>query len=312
MEDGETGTAAPASAPRERLRRTLRRGFGWSLLLLGLGGLALHFSLPDTSSLVRGWPERTAYMRAWAESRVAEGALRYTPVPLERIPASVRRAVLVSEDAAFYGHRGFDWHEVRAALREAWEEREAPRGASTITQQLARNLYLSPARTPLRKLREALIARRLERSLTKDRILELYLNVAELGPGIYGVEEAARRYWDIPVREVSRRQAAELAATLPSPRRANPATRPRDFVRRAELAYARAFGEAPGPDSSVTETVPGPSDTVMEPVAPAADTTGAPTDSMEAEPAPPPDSIPEPPAAEAVGSALDTTRTRHR
>lgn len=222
-----------------------------SLALTGTGGLLLVLAtLPRVGGLVAGWPERTAYMQAWLDSSETEDReLWYTPVPLSRIPESVRRAVIVSEDAAFFGHRGFDWHEVRQSIREAWREREAPRGASTITQQLARNLFLSPSRNPVRKVREALIARRLEAALPKGRILELYLSVIEFGPGIYGVEAASRRYFGVGVSGVSRRQAAELAATIPSPRGNNPSTRTRQFQRRVDLAMRRAFGGDSLPDS---------------------------------------------------------------
>jgi monofunctional biosynthetic peptidoglycan transglycosylase len=197
-------------------------------------------------------------MQSWLDAGEADGsALRYTPVTLSRVPESVRRAVIVSEDAAFFGHRGFDWHEVRQAVRDAWRERRPPRGASTITQQLARNLFLSPSRNPVRKLREALIARRLEAALSKDRILELYLSVIEFGPGLYGVEAASRRYFGVGVSGVSPRQAAELAATIPSPRRHNPATRTREFQRRVDLAFRRAIGvDVPARPPSLDSLVP--------------------------------------------------------
>ena len=221
----------------------------------------LWVTLPDPREYATEWPERTAYMEGWIDG-AEEGArsIAYRPVPLSRIPESLHRAVLVSEDAGFYGHGGFDWHEVGAAMREAWAERELPRGASTISQQLARNLYLSPSRNPLRKLREALITRRIEARLSKNRILELYLNVIEFGPGIYGVEAAARHYFGKSVSGLSRREAAELAATIPSPRGNNPATRTRSFQWRARLAYARAFGgveiDTLGPPPDTIEVAP--------------------------------------------------------
>ena len=116
-----------------------------------------------------------------------------------------------------------------------------PRGASTITQQLARNVYLSPRRAPTRKLREAFITRRLEKELPKSRILALYLNVIELGPGLFGVDAASREYFGIPVSAVSRRQAAMLAATIPSPLLDNPGTDTRRFRWRTDLIAGRAF-----------------------------------------------------------------------
>ena len=200
-------------------------------------------TLPSVSRYAESWPDTTAYMRI----RIAEAArdepleLRYRPVALVEVPRSLRRAVLVSEDAAFFDHSGFDWYELRAAIQKAWEEREAPRGASTITQQLARNLYLSPRRSLSRKLREALITRRLERKLSKNRIFELYLSVIELGKGVFGVDAAARHYFGVPVSGASASQAAMLAATIPSPLRDNPATDTRRFRWRTDLIAGRAF-----------------------------------------------------------------------
>jgi monofunctional biosynthetic peptidoglycan transglycosylase len=180
--------------------------------------------------------------------RIAEAArthepfeLRYRPVALVEVPRSLRRAVLVSEDAAFFDHSGFDWYELRAAVQKAWQEKEAPRGASTITQQLARNLYLSPRRSLSRKLREALITRRLEKKLSKNRIFELYLSVIELGEGVFGVDAAARHYFGVPVSGASASQGAMLAATIPSPLRDNPATDTRRFRWRTDLIAGRAF-----------------------------------------------------------------------
>jgi len=125
---------------------------------------------PDASEYGDAWPDRTAYMELRVrQAREAGGELsiRYRPVPLSRIPEAVQRAVRVAEDATFYQHGGVDWHEVRAAIREAWREEEAPRGASTLTMQLARNLYLSPERSLWRKLREVVIARKIEGELGK-------------------------------------------------------------------------------------------------------------------------------------------------
>lgn len=161
---------------------------------------------------------------------------------MDRVPDHVQRAVRVAEDAMFYRHGGVDWHEVRASLRGWWSDEERLRGASTITMQLARNLYLSPERSLLRKVRETLMAHRLEDRLPKQRILELYLNVVELGPGVFGVEAAARHYWGVSASGLDRRRAAELAATLPAPLVDNPATRTRRFLWRADLIQRRAFG----------------------------------------------------------------------
>jgi monofunctional biosynthetic peptidoglycan transglycosylase len=290
-----------------RVSRPFRRLFFLSLAALSFGIAIFTVTLPDARELASGWPERTAYMRDWLDDQEEGATIDYRPVPLSQIPQRVRRAVLVSEDAAFYEHGGFDWHEIRAAIREAWAERRAPRGASTITQQLARNIYLSASRNPFRKLREALVTRRLERALSKDRILELYLNVIEFGPGVYGVDAAARRYFGTSIGNVSQRQAAELAGTIPSPRRNNPATRTGSFQFRTRLAYARAFGAAnpdtvappagvpdapiaidppadPGDDTAevVPDTATAPADTLAAPADTPADTLAAPPDTSAA------------------------------
>lgn len=221
-------------------------------------------TLPDPRPLASGWPETTAYIELRKAAARAEGQaleVRWDPVPLGTIPDDVERAVRVAEDAMFYRHHGIDWYEVWMSLREWWRRDERPRGASTITMQLARNLYLSPERSFLRKARETLLALRLESRLSKRRILELYLNVAELGPGVFGVEAAARHYWGIPVGGLGRREAAELAAALPSPREDNPRTRTRAFLWRAELIRERAFGgDAAGrgaaADSAAADSAP--------------------------------------------------------
>jgi monofunctional biosynthetic peptidoglycan transglycosylase len=205
------------------------------------------------------WPARTAFMAA------AGGPIRYTPVQLDSIAPSLIAAVLIGEDARFRQHRGIDWLEVRRALGyrrngfawgsaadrdelgralgQVWARRDALRGASTITQQLAKNLYLSPSRSPFRKLKEAVTAYRLEHALPKDRILELYLNLAELGPGVWGAEAASRRYYRRGAGRLSESQAAALAATLPFPRLSNPAYRPVRMRRRQEIILRRLHGE---------------------------------------------------------------------
>jgi len=160
--------------------------------------------------------------------------LDWTPVPLSRISPSMQRAAVVAEDARFWDHDGVDWEAMRGAFERNWEAGRLKVGGSTITQQLAKNLYLSPARTPWRKLRELAIAWRLERALSKKRILEIYLNVIEFGPRTFGVEAAARRYMGVPASELTREQAATLAAVIPSPRIYDPVRHPDRVRRRAE------------------------------------------------------------------------------
>ena len=190
---------------------------------------------------------------------------RYQPVPLDSIARSMRIAAITGEDDRFWDHGGVDWiailhamgyrrdaldlrdardrRDFRVALGRAWNRRDRIRGASTITQQLAKNLYLSPSRNPLRKVKEAVTAWRLELVLGKVRILELYLNVAELGQEIWGVEAASRRYFSRPARRINQSQAAALAGSLPFPLRSNPGYRPGRMRWRQDLILRRMGGE---------------------------------------------------------------------
>jgi monofunctional biosynthetic peptidoglycan transglycosylase len=208
------------------------------LLAAALGAAVLFWAtLPDVRPLARSWPVTTAFMerrKAELARRGESPLLEWTPVPLSRISPELQRAVVVAEDARFYEHGGVDWEALRGAAEKNWEKGKLKVGGSTITQQLAKNLYLSPARTPWRKLRELLIARRLERDLSKKRILELYLNVIEFGRRTFGAEAAARRYFGESAKELSREQAATLAATIPSPRIYDLRRHPDRVKRRAE------------------------------------------------------------------------------
>jgi monofunctional biosynthetic peptidoglycan transglycosylase len=141
----------------------------------------------------------------------------WTWVPYAAIASDLKRAVLVAEDINFFSHRGFALDEVQSAVEEAIRDRELPRGASTITQQLAKNLWLSPSRNPWRKMKEAILTWQLERNIGKRRILELYLNVIELGPGLFGAEAASRHYFGRPASALGELEAAQLAAALPNP-----------------------------------------------------------------------------------------------
>ena len=192
-----------------------------------MAGVVLYWyvTLPDVAALARTNQSTTAF----SESRKAEAAgkgrsfkLRWTWVPLKRISPHLQKAVIVAEDASFYRHQGFDWDGLKEAVTRNWEKGRLRRGGSTITQQLAKNLYLSPEKNLLRKAHVALLVWELERRLPKKRILELYLNVAEWGQGVFGVEEAARRHFGKSAEELSADEAALLAAILPSPRRNDP------------------------------------------------------------------------------------------
>jgi monofunctional biosynthetic peptidoglycan transglycosylase len=169
-------------------------------------------------------PTTSVQMERRVESWFHHGSYRkqYRFLPLSRISPNLQHAVIAAEDARFYQHHGFDWRQVRLAAAEDLEGRRI-RGASTIDQQLVKNLFLTTSRSTLRKLIEATLVPPAEIILGKQRILELYLNVVEWAPGVYGCEAASQRYFHVPAARVSREQGARLAAVLPAPRRRNPA-----------------------------------------------------------------------------------------
>jgi monofunctional biosynthetic peptidoglycan transglycosylase len=175
---------------------------------------------------LRTWNPKTT---ALIEIRKAEGQLKKRPyapalvwTPLQRISPNLQSAVLAAEDDRFYQHHGVEWDLVQEAFKDNWRAGKPVRGASTITQQLAKNLYLTPRKTYVRKARELFYTWRLERSLPKRRILEIYLNVAEWGDGIFGAEAASRAYFGKSAAELSMDEAVALATVLPSPRRHRP------------------------------------------------------------------------------------------
>jgi monofunctional biosynthetic peptidoglycan transglycosylase len=203
----------------------MRRRFGRAMAALaafGFGYIAfLYLTLPDVRELRTKNLEATAFMQLRAREARAEGREPrrvHQWVPYNRISPHLKRAVLVAEDAGFWGHEGIDLVEIKKALETDWERGSLMRGASTITQQLAKNLYLSPTRNPFRKLTELLITRRLEHELSKTRIFELYLNNIEWGDGIWGAEAAARSYFGIRASAVGPDQAALMAGAIVNPR----------------------------------------------------------------------------------------------
>jgi len=204
---------------------------------LPLGVLVLTWlvTLPDVGALARNNPTSTALMEhrlAKASGRGRAASRQWAWVPLARISSHLQRAVIAAEDASFFLHEGFDWEGIRDAALDNLEAGELKRGGSTITQQLAKNLYLSSERSLLRKAREALIARSLEHRLTKARILELYLNVAEWGRGVYGAEAAARHHFGKSADDLTADESAWLAAILPSPQRYDPIRKTAALTRR--------------------------------------------------------------------------------
>ena len=263
-----------------------------------------YLTLPDVRPLATRNPESTAFMELRARESERDGKpfqFDQRWVPYSRISPNLKRAVLAAEDSAFWQHDGIDVEQIRVAVQQALDKGIVPRGASTITQQLAKNLYLSPSRDPLRKLRELIITRRLEASLSKQRIFEIYLNVVEWGDGVWGAEAAARHYFGVPASALSRPQAALLAGALINPRRYNPGRPPTRLLRRQQIILARMgtveppIGGKPAPPPAEA-ALPLDDDAAKEPGAP-----GVPLGAKPPAPEPPaePASQPAPDAAAA-------------
>lgn len=216
-----------------RLRTAL-----WLLFLLFLVGLALFlWVLPHPSDLRLKNPPRTAMMTLRIEEAAREKRpyrIRQSWVPLKSISPLLKEAVLMSEDSKFYEHDGFDFEAIEKAARENLRLMRLKYGASTISQQLVKNLYLSPSKNPLRKLSEAWLTFDMERTLSKPRILELYLNIAEWAPGVFGAEAAARFHFHESAFTLTPAHAVLLAAMLPLPLHVNPNHPPAWIKRRAQ------------------------------------------------------------------------------
>ena len=281
------------------------------IIALPVGALGalwfFYLSLPWPVLLRVRNPESTSFIDLRVAQARAQGdtlKLRHKWVPLTQISRHLRRAVIIGEDGNFYEHNGIDWEAVAEEVRYrgdadfSWfstadlrslgsslqyyrTHRNRIRGRSTITQQLAKNLYFSEERSLTRKVGEFLVARRLEWFLSKDRILEVYLNSVEWGPGIFGAEAAAQYYFDKPAAKLTPSEAASLAATLPHPLTSNPRYRPGRMSWRRGLILAR-MGVA-GPVKTVPLEPPGTSDTAA--IAPPTDTVRVHVDSL------PPDSV---------------------
>ncbi len=202
--------------------------------------IAFYFIYPDVAKLKTVNPKKTAFMeyreKEWAKQGRKKKIVQKW-VPLSRISPYLVKAVIIAEDDKFWSHEGFDFEAMQKAIEKDLKSRKFRVGGSTISQQLAKNLYLSPARNPVRKIKEAILTWRLENSLSKKRIIELYLNVAEWGDGIFGIEAAAQRHFGKPAADLSAREAAKLATVLPNPRRYNPTGTGRYVENRSELIY---------------------------------------------------------------------------
>lgn len=209
-----------------RAKSPLLRVLLWGVPLLLVAFLAYEYAaLPSAEPLRTDNPKTTALIEQRAAEARAEGKKprrRQSWVPLSSISKSAVYAVVISEDSAFFSHEGVDTEQLAKAMGDAWRQHHLGRGASTITQQLAKNLWLSTDRSVLRKLKELVLAKRLEHTLPKGRILTLYLNVVEWGSGVYGIEAAAREHFGVSASELTVAQGAILAAMLPAPRKRTP------------------------------------------------------------------------------------------
>ena len=223
----------------------------------------VYLTLPDVRSLATTNPTTTAFMQLREREAAQEGRqLRHYQVwvPYTRISPNLKRAVLVAEDDAFWQHEGIDMEQLKISIRNDIEKGKAIRGGSTITQQLAKNLYLSPSRDPVRKLRELIIARRLEAELSKSRIFEIYLNVIEWGDGIWGAEAAARSYFGTSAASLGPEQAALLAGAIINPRMYSPGHPNARLLRRQRIILSRMGSYVPPTTVPVVNNGPQPSD----------------------------------------------------
>jgi monofunctional glycosyltransferase len=220
-----------------------------------------YFFYPPVSNLKQENPRKTSFMEYREQEWRREGKnlkIKQQWVPLARISPYLIKAVMIAEDDKFYQHEGFDFEAIQKAVEKDLTAGKFKVGGSTISQQLAKNLFLSPSKNPARKLKEAILTWRLERTLPKKRIMELYLNVVEWGEGIFGIETAARNYYGKPASALGPEEAARLVAVLPNPRKYNPLSQSKFVVNRSRIFYnimvrrgivIPAFEEVMAPDT---------------------------------------------------------------
>ena len=221
----------------------LKRQTYWFIVLaflLILFPIVYLFLMPDLSKLRKENPKKTAlmeYRATTSKEKKKTYRIDQSWVPYSKISPYLIKAVLIAEDDKFWNHEGFDYQAIQKAIEKDLNARKFRYGGSTITQQLARNLFLSPEKSLIRKISEAVITWRMEKVLSKKRILELYLNVVEWGEGIFGAEAASRHYFGKPSSELNPEEAARLAAILPNPRRFRPMGDQRYVINRSNLIY---------------------------------------------------------------------------
>jgi len=220
-----------------------KKQFKWFALILSIIlflSLLYVLLMPDLSKLKKENPRKTALME-YREMASKEKRKTYriyqSWVSLSKISPYLIKAVLIAEDDKFWRHEGFDYESIQKAIEKDIKAKRFKFGGSTLSQQLARNLYLSSEKSLLRKISEAIITWKMEKTLSKKRILELYLNVVEWGEGIFGVEAASRHYYEKSSSELTAQEAARLASVLPNPRKYNPAGDQRYVINRSTLIY---------------------------------------------------------------------------
>ena len=210
------------------MRRILKKIMFWLAggipLIIAGTALFIYLDLPDVAQLKTQNPTTTALMlQRYREARKpADFIIRQQWISFDKIPKLLKDTIRVTEDAGFYQHKGVDFTELKVAIKQNWEHGQYVRGASTITQQLAKNLYLSTEKNIIRKIKEYFIARRLESHLSKNRIFHLYLNLIEFGPGIFGVQAAAKHFFSKDVGQLSLEEIVRLTAVISKPLKENP------------------------------------------------------------------------------------------
>ena len=260
----------------KRSSRSIWKQIGRGIAIIAVLGFAyvayVYLTLPDVRELAKTNPTSTAFMRLREEEARDEGrkfAIRHQWIGYARVSPYLRRAVIVTEDAAFFDHDGIDMAEIKASLEKNWEEGQFLRGGSTLTQQLAKNLYLSPSRNPMRKVTELMIARRLESALSKQRIFEIYLNVIEWGDGIFGCEAAARAYFRKSCSALGMEEAALMAGSIINPRLHSPAKPTRRLLRRQQIILRRmGFKEPARPEPAPANQTPTNQTPIDDPLIP--------------------------------------------
>ncbi|MBX3680547.1 monofunctional biosynthetic peptidoglycan transglycosylase [Cognatazoarcus halotolerans] len=230
----------------------MKRLSGWLLQGLAIAALAALTLQLLIFAQVLWWsrydPSSTSFMSIRLEEleeKNPDASLRHQWVPYERISIHLKRAVVAAEDDRFLDHEGFDWEGIQKAIEKNQKKGHAVAGGSTISQQLAKNLFLSPSRSYLRKAQEAIITLMIEKTWSKRRILEVYLNVVEWGNGIFGAEAAARRYYGISAASLGPAQAARMAVMLPNPRRYEKQFGPRLAAHAASVQRRMIYSEVP-------------------------------------------------------------------